>query len=243
MPILFRQKKKKRVRSDHPIFESGEPKKLLDRDRERDLPKVRRNLIAIIAVMILIAAVLIAFIVGSLAAPAGNGGVTISAADTFAITPYEQDLMSSKTEEFAKYMLLWAYCSDQDTANSAKTAALSLMVPGTSSYTAVQNSPQVYPVIAPDNFVPVVTEPRTSNFGVTVAQSLTFSCDAAAADSSVVSSSNPNGTFADAGLSITVEFSHATDETVETVDWMISSVTIQSKNMDRAYVEDEEDGK
>ena len=229
MALFVRQKKNKNVRNAHPAY-STQPQKLIEKDREENMPRVRRNLIAIVAVMILILIIIMAAIINAVYRPQ-DSDVLITAADTFAISQYEQEQMSEVAQDFGRYIAMWSYCSDESAALSAKNAALALTGTNSNAYSAIEQLEQAYPVIEAKDLAPVVTEPTASTPGVAVAQSMTFLLDCAAADLSVKTDETPNGTFADPGLSLTVEFTLADDEATEDTIWVISNVSIRSKTV------------
>ena len=110
-----------------------------------------------------------------------------------------------------------------------KTAALRQMATNTSSYSKIEQLPTVSSVIAPENFAPVVTDPVLQDPTTAYAGNFLWEFDAVAADTSVTSEANPNGTFADNGYHFKVTFSSATDENTGESAWVITNVEIQAK--------------
>lgn len=230
MPLKIRQKKEKKqpVIAQHSSYTSKGGRHWQEQYREDNNQKVRKSFVALVAIMIAIVVILILSAVTTFVTQANNAS-QITAADTFAITSYEQEQMKEDARTFADGILVYAYCSDETTALEGKTAALQKLATNSSSYSKIEQLESVNPVIAPENFVPVTTDPVLKDPTMAYAGSFTWEFSGVAADSSVTSESNPDGTFADKGYSFSLTFSQATDESTGDSSWMISRVDIQPK--------------
>lgn len=229
MALKIRQKKQKKTApAQHASYSGNTGRHWQEQYREDNQQSVRKSFIAIVAIMVVIVLILIFSAVGTFIVQS-NDTSQITAADTFAITSYEQEQMKQDAETFADGILVFAYCSDETTALQGKTAALQKMATNSNSYSKIENLEEVGRVIAPENFIPVTTEPVLQDPTMAYAGSFTWEFDGVAADESVTSESNPNGTFADAGYHFKVVFSQATDENTGENAWVITNVDISAK--------------
>lgn len=137
--------------------------------------------------------------------------------------------MKDSCRNFAKGILVYAYCSDERTALDGKNLALSQMADNSSSYASIESIDKVNSVIAPGNFVAIINEPVLQNPTQAYARNFIYTFDAVAVDSSVTSDTNPNGTFADRGYTFTLTFNTATDNDSGNQAWMITNVIISPK--------------
>ena len=225
MPIRIKQQKKEKSnQNQHPDYMLGAERTWADDDRERTQSSFRKNFIAIIAVVVIIAIILIVAAVTAVL-PAITSDTQISAADSFAISQAEQNDMANKSVQFAQGVLVYAYCSDQDTAFQGKNAALQVMGSGSDSYDQIFNMQQVYPVIEPQNFVPVTTEPILMTNTQAYAGQYVYELDAVAVDSSV-KDGGEDGTYADAGYHMTLTFSNVIDDDTNEPTWVIANAKI-----------------
>lgn len=229
MAIKVRQRKKNNNDSNRdPRHLMGQRRTWADDEREKTKSSFRRNFIAIIGIMVLILIILVTAAINATISSSTN--VTqITAADTFSVTQVEQQQMSEYAESFAEGVLYYAYCSDENTALSGKSQALSLMADNTDAYTQVEALEQVDPIIAPENFAAVVTTPAMQETTQAYAGSFTYEFDGVAADTSVTSSLYPYGTFADSGYHFTLTFSYVTDSNSGDSVWVISDAVISAK--------------
>lgn len=232
MPLKIRQKKqpkkKMTIAQEHSSYSGKMGTDWKDQYREDNQQKVKKSFIALIAVMAIIVLILI-FSAVTTFITTDDSTQQITAADTFAVTSYEQQQMSEASETFAKGLLIFAYCSDEATAEQGKQAALSVMANNTESYTDVQDLEAVDPIIAPENFLPVVTEPVLQDPTIAYAGDFTWEFNGVAADGSVTSEENPNGTFADSGYHFKLTFSQAQDENSDETRWLIVDAEVQEK--------------
>ena len=208
----------------------GKERTWADNYREDPANKSRfqRYFVAIIGVCILILALIIAAVVNT-ALTDGNAGQKITAADTFAVSQVEQQQMSDYSTKFAQGVLIYAYCNDQQTALEGKNQALSVMANNTDSYTQVESMSQVSPTIAIDNILPVTTTPTLQTTTQAYAGEFVYEFDGAAADGSVTSTTNPDGTFADNGYHFTLTFSYVDDTNTGDKIWVISNAVVTAK--------------
>ena len=225
MPIRIRQRKKnKDDQNQHPDYMLGAERTWADDDRDRTQKSFRKNFIAIIAVVVLIAIILIVAAVTAVI-PAMTADPQISAADSFAISQAEQNDMANKSVQFAQGVLVYAYCSDQDTAFQGKNAALKVMAEGSASYNEIFNMKQVMPVIEPQNFVPVTTNPQLMTNTQAYAGQYVYELDAVAVDSSV-KDGGEDGTYADSGYHMKLTFSNVIDSDTREPVWVIANAKI-----------------
>lgn len=230
MALKIRQKKEKKqpTIAQHSSYTSKSGKHWQEQYREDNNQQVRKSFVAIIVVMVAIVLILIAAWVGTFIVQSDNAS-QITAADTFAITSYEQEQMKEDAKTFADGVLVYAYCSDENTALEGKTAALQKMATNSDSYSKIEQLDTVNSIIAPENFAPVTTEPVLQDPTMAYAGTFTWEFSGVAADTSVTSEANPNGTFADSGYTFKVTFAQATDEATGDSAWVISKVDIQPK--------------
>lgn len=226
MAFKIRQRKKDNSKQ-HPDYLLGAERTWADNDRERTKNSFRRNFVAILAVMIVIAVLLIVATTSNVVSLFQEPQIT--AADSFAVSQYEQQQMESSAKTFAQGVLVFAYCNDQDTAFAGKNAALNEMVQGTDAYDNVLNLAQTNPIVAPANLVPVVTDPKTTVKTQAYAGDYTYTFSGVVADSSVTSEGNESGTFVDNGYNISVTFTNVLDEATNQRKWVIVDCAMQAK--------------
>lgn len=228
MPIKFRQKKKEQPQQQHPQYEPNTGTHWADQYREDNKSSFRRTFIAVIAILVVIMIILIVATINAVM-PEESNVRNINAADTFAVSQVEQQQMEQASTTFAEGVLVYAYCADEQTALQGKTAAMQQMANNTDAYAKIEALEPVARIIDPENFSPVVTTPLMKGATRAYSGEFTYEFDAVAADTSVTSEANPNGTFADAGYHFEVVFSYYTNEDDENTDngkWVISQVTI-----------------
>ena len=224
MALRIKQKKQDReIDRQHPSYMAGEVRTWADDERDKTRGSFRRNFIAIIAVIVLIAIVLIVAAVSAVL-PAFNQQ-QIDAADTFAISQYEKQQMETSAETFAKGVMVFAYCSDPDTAIAGKQTALNEMANNTPSYSEIYNLTQVNPIIAPENFAAIATNLTPDTSTQAYAGKYTYELNAVAADTSVTAGGE-NGTFADRGYHMKLVFDMVKDDTTGQNKWVISNAII-----------------
>lgn len=230
MALKIRQKKEKKqpTIAQHSSYTSKQGRHWQEQYREDNEQSVRKSFVAIVVIMIAIVVILILSAVTTFVVQSNNAS-QISAADTFAVTSYEQEQMKADAQTFADGILVFAYCSDENTALQGKMAALQKMATNSSSYSKIEQLDAVNPVISPENFIPVTTEPILKDPTMAYAGTFTWEFSGVAADASVTSESNPDGTFADRGYNFKLTFSQATNEDTGENSWVISKVDIQPK--------------
>lgn len=227
MALKIRQKKQPKAPT-HASYSGNTGKHWAEQYKEDNQQKVRKSFIAIVLVMIAIVVVLIASAITTVIMPSQDIS-QITAADTFAVSTYEQEQMSEDAQDFATGVLVYAYCSDDTTANEGKIAALSLMTPDTDSYAQIETLERIYPEVSPQNFVPIITTPTMKNPTTAYAADFVYEFDGAVADAGLVNESNPDGTIIDKGYHFKLSFSYAADPETGDGRWVISNVEINSK--------------
>ena len=210
-------------------YMGGQQKTWQDEHREENADDVSKTFRRIIILCIILLLLVIGSFVAAALATTSQQEQVITASDTFAVSQREQSQMMESAQEFAKGMLIYAYCSNQDTALQGKNLALSKMATGTDAYTQVQEMDANDPLVAPENLVPVATEPVMDSGTQAYAGSYVYSLDGGVADSSVTDDDNPDGTFVDAGYHFELKFDLATDETTNEDVWVISDAIITSR--------------
>lgn len=225
MALKIRQKKQKTPPASHPRYTANTGTHWADKYREEHNSGYRRSFIALVVVMIIIVLVLIFATINGVI-DISSDEQQISASDTFAVTSYEQQQMTDTARKFADGVLVYAYCSDESAANQGKTAALQTLAQNTSTYRNIEELEKVNPVIAPENFVPVTTTPQLQDATRAYAGSFVYEFDGVAADSSITSEQNPNGTFADVGYHFTITFDYVEDQTTNENVWIITQAVI-----------------
>lgn len=231
MALKIRQKKQRaseQSSSRHVSYSGRAGQHWMDQYREENNQSVRKSFVMVVIVMVIIIVLLILSAITTFTVLSDDTS-QITAADTFAVTSYEQEQMSEDARRFAEGILVYAYCSDAETSEQGKVAALQKMAQNTTSYERIQALETVSPVIAPENFVPVTTDPVLQNPTMAYAGSFTYEFDGVAADSSVVDENNPNGTFADNGYHFTVTFNNTQDAQTGEQVWVITNVSVQAK--------------
>lgn len=230
MPLKIRQKKRSNSReSQHPKYYYGgnTGQHWAEKYREENMGNYRKSFIAIICVMIIIVGILIANAISSVITATSESTTQISAADTFAISSYEQSEMADKAMQFAEGILVYAYCSDNKTAAQGKIAALQLIPENATTYAQVRELEQVDPSISPANIAPVTTDPQLQDPTRAYAGTFTYEFDGVVADTSVTSENNPDGTFIDGGYHFTITFSSVEDEATDEQVWAITNAIIR----------------
>lgn len=228
MAIKIRQKKNKS--DEHPQYLIGKQRTWADEYREdpNNKSRFRRYFVAVIGIAVLILVILISAVINANIVH-GENNQQITAADTFAVSQVEQQQMQDYATKFTRGILMYAYCSDQNNALQGKNEALSLMANNTDAYSQIEGMKQAWAVIAPENILPVTTEPTTKDSTQAYAGDFTYELDGVAADSSITDETHPNGTFADAGYHFAVTFSYVTDSETNDKVWVITNVQITAK--------------
>ena len=228
MALKIRQKKASNS-SQHPRYTTNTGRNWADQYREENQDGFRKSFIAIVVVMIAIVVILILAAVTSVIQPSETNQ-QISAADTFAVSSYEQEQMVNTAKQFADGILVYAYCSDDEVARQGKSAALQTIARNSSIYNNIEKLEQTNPVIAPDDFAPVTTDPKIQDPSRAYVGTFTYEFDGVAADMSKTNEANPHGTFADNGYHFVVTFSYATDSATGESAWIISDARIKAKS-------------
>lgn len=224
MALKIRQKKEPE-QPQHKAYMSGAQRTWMDDEREQSGADMRKTFWRIIILAVVILVIIIASVVAASMATAPTEQ-TITASDTFAVSQREQEQMVESSKKFAEGMIVYAYCSDPDKALAGKNQALSQMATNTDRYTEIENMDGNTPLIAFENLYPVVKEPSMQAGTQSYAGNYVYEVEAGAADVSVVSDANPNGTFADAGYKFELRFDMTQDESTGENIWVISDAKI-----------------
>lgn len=226
MPLKIKQKKQ--AATQHPRYTANTGQHWADKYREENSGSFRKSFIAIIAIMVVIVIILVmAAITGIIQAT--NSEMQIDAADTFAVTSYEQEQMKVDAEEFAKGVLVYAYCSDESVAEEGKAAAKQLVASNSSLRDDIEALAQENPIVSADVIAPITTTPQLQTTTRAYAGNCTYEFSGVVADTSQTDDDNPYGTFIDNGYLFSVTFSPATDQASGETIWVISEVDISTK--------------
>lgn len=226
MALKIRQKKKAApTATKHPRYTANTGTHWADKYREENGGSYRKSFIALIVVMVVIVAILI-FAAVNAVIDITSEEQQVSATDTFAVSTYEQQQMADTALKFADGVLVYAYCSDAEAARQGKVAALQTIANNTATYQKIEQLEQVNPIIAPENFVPVTTTPQLQDATHAYAGSFVYEFDGVAADASVTSEQNPNGTFADVGYHFTITFDYVPDQATGESTWVITQANV-----------------
>lgn len=228
MALKIRQKKQQEPQKVHPQYQPNTGTHWAEQYREDNKASFRKSFAAIIVLLVVLVIILIVAAITAVA-PSHTDTSAITASQTYTVSQMELDQMKDDATTFAQGILIYAYCSDEDTAVEGKTAAMRTMANSTQSYTQIESLMPVSRLIAPENFAPVVTEITMQDTTTAYASSFTFEYDAVAADTSIVDENNPNGTFIDNGYHFTVTFNNAQADGDASSKWVISDCQIKAK--------------
>lgn len=177
-----------------------------------------------ILLVVLVAAAITTAIIGSTSAAGRN---SIGAADTYAVSAQTQSEMRSTASNFITGMILYSYCSDEDTAEQGRQLALSTMASGTESYNLVSNlSAAGTGPLSPDDISVVVGGITMSSGTRAYAGTYVYEGRGGAADVSAKDEEHPDGTLIDRGYSFKLSFSQVYDENGENPAWKITRAQI-----------------
>lgn len=232
--MALRIKRKKKQQKRNPQYLAGKERSWVDQFRDENDKPFMKRFWGIIAIVVILLLIVIAFATTMiLTSNQSDNTSSISASDTYAVSTTEQNAMKKKAKEFATAMIIYSYCSDPQTNLEAKEAALACLASGTSTYSKISDmvvSTDGNGHIDKDDIIPVVTNPDMQKGTQAYAYSYTYKLNATAADASITSKKNPNGTIADSGYTFELTFKKATNEnTGGDSQWVISAASIYKK--------------
>ena len=230
MPIRIKRRKQDAdASSRHKNYMGGVERTWIDDEREENGSDMRKTFWRIIILSVIILVILITSIVAANITSPESQNQTITASDTFAVSQREQNQMINTSQTFARAMLTYAYCNDPVKAEEARQVALSFLANNTKSYEEISALDGNIPLIAYENLAAVVTDPIMTNGSQSYAGSYVYELDGAAADTSITSSSSPDGTFVDKGYHFIIKFELVSDESTGENVWVISNCSASKK--------------
>ena len=226
--MKFRRKKQtQQAKMRHPQYLAGRDRTWEDDERENGgMQQVRKSFLHIIIVCVIILVIIVITATTAIFTSSQQQRNGIEAADTYAVSSQQQDDMKEKAQAFVTSLMMFSYCSDEDTAMQCKNAALACMAEGTKAYDRVESMEYGGGELPADSLRIFTTSPSMSDGSQTYAGTYMYSLDGVAVDTSTTDESNPDGTFIDSGYSFDITFQTATNDNKGEQEYMISSISL-----------------
>lgn len=219
---MARRKKVGTTPVQHPAYDQRNARRASeasweDREREKsgkDISKRFRYIIAFcVAILVVIA---LAAVTASRSAQE-QSAQSVTAADTYAISPSERNSMEQTARNFATALVSSVYLDDKDTAQQMRELALAYMADGTSSYTSVEGLPVGTGDISQDDMYVNVQDLKMTDGSQSYSGTYVYTLTAQAGNKRTQS-------YEDRGYKMTLYFQKADGN--DGTQWVISRVDI-----------------